>query len=243
MDWTDSDERLYRALTLEQELSAGGEAVARRVYGSAYPCTVYLAILAKGEGVKYYWKMPRQWYGDPLNPWILVQLILWIPVNIVYVSFQGIRSLASARNSWSQPAENIAYLEPGQLTFSSRHYPLSGPIAYARITAIGYYANGLRIDCAGTKLRLETAASPELFVALRHLAPQARVTSGVMVPPGFVDRCSSSGRHLDVSQMAKNPPETWVSQQHTYKLQLPPQAMVGIGIIALLALIFIVNAI
>jgi hypothetical protein len=243
MDWTDSDEQLYRSLTLEQEFSAGGEAVARRVYGSAYPCTVYLTMLLKGERIQYYWKMPRHWYADPLNPWILTQLILWIPVNIVYFSFQGLRSLASARNSWSQPGENIAYLEPGQLTFSSRHYPLSGPITYARITAIGHYANGLRIDCDGTRLRLEAAASPELFVALRHLGPQARVTSGLTVPPGFVDRCSSSGRHLDVSQMAKNPPETWVSQPNTYKLQLPTQAIVGIGIIALLALIFIVNAV
>jgi len=239
MEWTNADEQLYQALTLEQQLSVGGEMSVRQVYGSYYPCVVYQVMLSKREGIRNYWKMPRRWYADPLNPWTLMLLLFLIPVNIVYFCFQALRSLASARNSWSRPAQDIARLEPHQVSFSPRHSGLSGPIAYARITSIGHYANGLRIDQAGTRLLLQTETTPTLFVALRHFAPNASVTSGLIVPSDFVDRCTASGRHLEIGQMMKTPPSTWVSQPTSYKPPLPTQAIVGLGIIGFLALCFI----
>ena len=235
MDWTDSDEQLYRALTLEQHLSAGGKISAQHVYGSSYPCTIYKIVLSKKEGVRNYWKMPGRWYADPLNPWTLILLLFLIPANIVYFCFQVLRSLVSARNSWSLPAQGIARLEPNQISFGPKHFGLSGPIAYARITSIGHYANGLRIDHVGTKLLLQAEAAPSLFVALRHFAPNARVTSGLMVPGVFVDRCSASGRHLNISQMMKTPPSAWASQPKAYKPPIPKQKIVGAMVIVLVA--------
>ncbi len=67
MDWTSSDEQLYRALALEQRLSIGGNArPAEDLYGTSFPCTVSEIMLNKREGDTYIWKMPRRWYADPL---------------------------------------------------------------------------------------------------------------------------------------------------------------------------------
>ncbi len=240
MDWTSSDEQLYRALALEQRLSIGGNArPAEDLYGTSFRCTVSEIMLNKREGDTYIWKMPRRWYADPLNPWTLMLLLFWIPANIIYLCFQAIRSLASTRHTWSLPAEDNARLEPRQLSFSRQRSGLSGPIPYTRITSLGYYANGVRIDQGGKKLLLSTEAAPSLFVTLRHFAPNASVAAGLMVPSDFAERCSASGRYLDVTQMQKNPPSTWVAQSKEYKPPLPSQAIIGFGIILILVLLFI----
>ena len=241
MDWTRSDDQLYQALTLEQRLSAGtDEAIMEYLRSISFPCTVCEILLNKGEGINYYWKMPRRWYANPLDPWNLVLLIFWIPINILYFCFQGTRSLASARYGLSLPVHDIVRLEPYQLSFSLSHFGLSGPIPYATITSLGYYANGLRIDQGRKKLLLSTEAAPSLFVALRHLAPGAAVASGLIVPNGFAERCSESRREINVSQMSKNSPQTWVTESRDYTLPFPPQTIIGYGIIALFILLVIV---
>jgi hypothetical protein len=241
MNWTRSDEQLYQALTLEQHLSTGAdESTMEYVRSASFPCVVYEILMNKGKGVEYYWKMPRRWYADPLDPWNLVLLILWIPVNIVYFCFQGTRTLASARNSLSVPRHDIVRLESHQLSFSPSHFGLSGPIPYSSITSLGYYANGLRIDWGRKKFLLSTEAAPSIFVTLRHLAPGAAVASGLIVPKDFVERCSKSGHNIDVSRMCKNSPQTWVTESKDYNPPYPAQAIVGYGIIAIFTLLLIV---
>jgi hypothetical protein len=238
MNWTDTDEQLYQALALEQALSSKSREVAQRIYGSTYPCNVQEINTIKGDGIQYYWKMPRRWWADPLNGWNIAHLILWIPVNVVYFSFQGIRSLASTRNSWTPPQQIKISVEPYQLRISGYYGP-DRLIDYRTITSVGYYANGLRMDYSGAKLLLAGSAMPSLLVTLRHFAPNASLTAGLPVAGNFVDRCAASGRQIDISRLAKNPPTTWVSEPKTYKVRPPLQAIIGIALAVVFALLII----
>jgi hypothetical protein len=88
MDWANSDEQLYQALTLEQRLSvATDEAAAKYLTSTSYPCAIYELLTTMGKSISYYLKMPRRWYGDPFSPWNLTLLVLWIPTNIVYFCY------------------------------------------------------------------------------------------------------------------------------------------------------------
>jgi hypothetical protein len=204
-----------------------------------YPCAVYAVVTEKGSGINYYWKMPRRWWADPLNPWFLVQLIFWLPVNVIYFSFQGVRSLASTRRSLSPPVNDVAQLSPGHLNFSRPHAGLGAPIPYARISSLNYYANGLLIDVEGRSLLVDAVQKPSLFVALRHLAPNASVISGLIVPNGFIERCIKGGRQIDVGLMRQNPPQTWRAEPKDYKPQIPAAALVGYGLMVIFAVLII----
>jgi hypothetical protein len=122
---------------------------------------------------------------------------------------------------WSCTAQGIARIGPHELSFGPSSFDADSVIPYANITKIGYYTNGLRVDQGYKRLLLSAEAAPALFVALRHLTPTARVTSGLIVPTGFIDRCSKNGYNIDVSQMRKNPPQTWAVESKEYK---PPSS-------------------
>jgi hypothetical protein len=200
MDWANSDEQLYQALTLEQRLSvATNEAAAKYLTSTSYPCAIYEPLTTREKSISYYLKMRRRWYGDPFSPWNLTLLVLWIPTSIVYFCYQSIRSLASARNVWSCTAQDIARIGPHELSFGPSSFDADSVIPYANITKLGYYTNGLRVDQGYKRLLLSAEAAPALFVALRHLTPSARVTSGLIVPTGFIDRCSRNGYNIDVT--------------------------------------------
>jgi len=241
VDWTDFDEQLYRALTLEHHLSTGpSEATNEYFRNASFSCAISEVLTNKGRGIQYFWKMPTRWYADPLNPWNLTLLIFWIPINVVYFCFQGVRYLTSTKNSLSMPSNAIVRLEPHHLSLSPSRFGLSGSVPYQTMTLLGYYANGLRLNHFGRKFLLNTEAAPSLFVALRHLAPGAPVASGLIVPNDFVERCSSSGRNINAYQMRKNPPRTWVAESRDYKPRPPMRAIVGYGIIAMLVLACVV---
>ena len=85
MEWTDADEQIYRALALEERLSVtGGTRSLESTYGAAFPCTVRTVTLVRSQRDLFWIKLRKHWYGDPLNGWIIIQVILWIPANIVY---------------------------------------------------------------------------------------------------------------------------------------------------------------
>ena len=241
MAWTSYDEQLYQALSLEQEFSSNSTLKSLIKYD--YPCTMSEVVTTREKGISYYWKMPSRWWADPLNPWNLILLVCWLPINVIYACFQGVRSLASTKNSLTPPMQDVIHLESGHFGFSRPPAGLNGPISHARIASLGYYANGLRMDLDGRRFLLGAAGAPSLFVTLRHLAPNAAITSGLIVPNDFIERCTRTGHQIDVSSMHQNPPQTWTVESKDYKPPIPVAAIVGYGLIAVFAVLIVILAI
>ncbi|SRR6266566_5879658 len=237
MSWSESDEQLYQALALEERLSAEG---ASSFVGDSnqpdVPCDVSETVLEKHQ-TDYFFLMPRaRWLADPLNPWYLTLLILWIPANILYSGFQLIRFLVTMKFVLTTPMRDKVRIDLGKVCFGSRH-SWGDSIPYHRIASLGYYANGVRVDYAGRKLLLATQAAPWIFVALTHLAPDASIKRALNVPPDFIARCSAERTAVDISKMSRNPPSLWSTQPADFRPPIPFWRVVGFAIIAVLTIV------
>lgn len=232
-----TDEELYKALVLEQCLSA--EDPSRYVGDSERPsfrCTVSRIVLEKPDARWEYIKLKGKGFiYDPLHPMSIIMLVLWIPINICYLGFQGLKVLISARFVLAPLHLDTVKLLPHQIDFTPTGYALS----YQGISSLGYYANGVRVDHADAKLVINSLAAPSLFVALTHLAPTAKVLSGISIPADLRARCSAGSSGLDVSKMHRNPPSSWKVASTDFRLPIPWQKIAAYSIIALLAFTFI----
>ncbi len=239
MSWSDSDEQLYQALSLEQRLSTEG--VAGFTEGTDQPsfsCSLSEIALKKRQTDWFFLRPRARWLVDPLNPWYITLLILWIPLNLLYVGFQLLRYLITARFDFTSFQQDTVQLTPDRLCFGSGRAGLGGSLSYRGIWSLGYYTNGVRINDGGRKLLLVSPAAPRLFVALTHLAPTASVKPGLGVPDGFIARCSASRTALDVSSMRRNPPSSWNAEPKEFRLPIPVQRVVGYSIAAVLVIAF-----
>ena len=242
MAWTDDDEQLRHALLLEQRLtSAAQRGTTGDLPGSAFPCSIRTMMRAGSAEVRYYLKMPRRWWGDPLNPWNIVLLLLWIPINMIYFLFQVLRSLTGTRMTWSIPREWNAQLDTAQVSFNGRNSSNDWAIPYAGITSLGMYNDGLRVDHGSGKLLINSRSAASMFVALTHLARGARVTAGLILPADFDQRCAAQGRPVDPGQMSENGPATWRYPGTTSRLPLPVPAIIGYSLGAIIVLLIIIG--
>lgn len=213
MTWSPADEQTYDALYMEEGLSAGDrDAWAAYLRDNPFRCVISTMVMSAGGSEGTYLRMKRGWWADPFGPNLL--LLIFLPfLNLCRAIFFALRSMVTSRNDWTPGHTTSVRLETGRLTFGSSWYDYSaGSIAYSRITSLGHYTNGVVLTESGTKLRLESDQAPSIFVALRHFAPGASVTSGLVVPPGFSERCSTMGRSLNPSVMRVNPSATWKTQ-------------------------------
>lgn len=240
MSWTEFDEQLYQALALEERLSADDPgSFARYPEQPDIPCDVSEMVLEKRK-TGYFFFMPRaSWLADPFNPWYLTLLILWIPTNIIYSGFQLIRFLVTLRFTLMPPIHDKVKIGPDELHLGSRH-SWGGSIPYNRISSLGYYANGIRIDYSGKKLLLTTQAT-WLFIALTHLASSASIKPMLSVPSDFISRCSAERIAVDTGQMKRNPPSSWSAQPTEFHPPIPFWRVVGIAIIAVLIIIIFIS--
>lgn len=241
MAWSNSDAQLYNALLWEQHLGSGNPTKLQDLYGLTFLCATSTMQIIKPERETYYWKMPRHWWADPLNGWFIAQLILWIPVNIIYVSYQLVRDLVSARNSWGYPSTSTARLDAAQLSVAAQLGAPAWSIPYQQITSLGLYSNGLRIRSAVGQYLVNSEAVPTIFVALTYLAPQAQIVTGLLIPDGFAQKCASEGHPVNVGQMSRNGPDTWRYPGKETRLGLPVRAIIGLAISAFVIIIFILS--
>lgn len=233
----DSDEVLCRALRLEQDLSSEGPGILVDSQGCSFPCELSEIITIKDRrGVAFIRPRGKGYVTDPLNPAGIIMLALLIPINIAYLSFQGLRSLLTTRTIVKPLYSGTVRLLPDGLEYRPlndiRHF-----LPYHSISSLGYYANGLRINYASTKLVINSQLAPVLFVALTHLAPAASLVSGLTVPSDFLSRCQEVGMSIDSSKMHRNPPTSWKPIVVNFKLPVPAGRIAAYVIIALLTLI------
>lgn len=232
----DSGEALCQALRLEQVLSAEGPENLTDSLGLSFACELSEILTIKGrKNVAFIRPRGRGYVADPLNPAGLIMLVLLIPINLVYLIFQGLRYLITTRTVVKPLYSGTVRL----LRDGLEYRPLNDIrrfLPFSSVSSLGYYANGLRINYANTKLVINSQSAAELFVALTHLAPAASLVSGLIVPSDFLSRCQESGRKLDPSKMRRNPPASWKPIAVNFKLPVPARRIAAYIIIALLAL-------
>jgi hypothetical protein len=231
-----SDEALYQALSLEQELSALGPGNLVHSQDRSFHCELSEIITIKDrKEVAFIRPRGRGYIADPLNPVGIIMLALLIPINIAYLGFQGLRHLLTARTVVRPLYRGTVQLAPDGLEYTPlgdiRHL-----LRYQSISSLGYYANGLRINHANAKLVITSPVPPVLFVALTHLAPAAQITSGLTVPSDFPSRCQEAGRDIDTGKMRRNPPTSWKPAEINFKPPIPAGKIAAYIIIALLIL-------
>jgi len=231
-----SDEELYRALMLEQRLSAEDPSALAELSARYFPYTLSEVVTRGGEREWGYIKLRgRSHIADPLHPVTIIMLVLWIPVNIVYLTFQALRNLA-ATNSVIQPLHNgSARILPPALELTAWGNVME-ILPYHEISLIGYHPNGLRINRGRRKLVVDSPNAPSLFIALTHLAPAASIESGLIVPDDFLIRCQEAGWPLDPGSMRRNPPASWKAAASNFKPPIPLRRIVAYFIIVVLAL-------
>lgn len=238
MAWSSADEQTYNALNMEEGLSTGDrDAWTAYLHDNPFRCVVSTMVVSARSSEGTYLRMKKGWWADPFGPNLL--LLIFLPfLNLCRAIFFNLRSMVTTRNDWASGKATSVRLEADKLTFDGSWYDYpGGSIPYSRITSLGHYANGVVLTDSGTKVRLESDQAPSIFVALRHFAPGANVASGLIVPPGFSERCSAMNRSLNPSAMRVNPPATWKAQANEFRPPVPTRAIVGIVLAILIIVI------
>lgn len=238
-----SDEELYEALTLEERLSAGDPSALTDLQKRSFPYELSTITLISGRRERKFIALRgRMHRADPLHPTTLIMLALWLPVNIVYLSFQVLRDNLATRVVARQLHSGTARMLPSGLEFIPEG--IRETLPYHEISRLGYYSNGVRInyshgprtDRALKKLVIRSPAAPTLFVGLTHLAATASIESGLNVPNDFLARCQAAGRPLHPSRMHRNPPTSWKAAADNFRLPIPVRRIVAAFIIVVIAL-------
>jgi hypothetical protein len=237
MPWSEPDEQLYQALALEQRLSEENiTEFAANPAQPLVPCNLSEIVLEKRQA-GWFFLMPRaRWLADPLNPYYLTLLILWIPSNILYLGFQVIRFMVTLRFTRTSLTADTLQFTARQVYFGSAGLPQDYTLPYREITSLGYYVDGLRIGHRGRTLFLASPAAPWLFIALTHLAHAGSVNPGISVPTGFIARCAAERTAIDTSKMRRNPPPSWSPEPTEFRLPVPWQRWIGYAVITLLVI-------
>lgn len=122
----------------------------------------------------WYFRMPRRWWVDLLNPWNLVLLILWIPVNLVAVPTQALINGLSGSPKRELIGADTCIISLDGIELFDRDSP-AGVITPRAIVGVTHHRNEVEIRTLGDHYWIVSADSVELFQAIQSmLAPQGR---------------------------------------------------------------------
>lgn len=119
-------------------------------------------------------KMPRNWWVRPLDPIVWFLAVMWIPVNLVYLSLQlGAYTWRSRPRYVRVDGNRDVWLGRFDLVFNSAMSVAAGRVKYGDIVDLRSRSRDLEFRAVGERFRITSPEHDWLEVALRHQTAHA----------------------------------------------------------------------